>query len=66
MSEDATVFVPVPDEVFEEARSEVPGGLSTPQYMAENPLRSFDDVVEARRGEIEPIPGEADSDEPAH
>ena len=66
VSEDATVFVPVPDEVFEEAGSEVPGGLSTPQYMAENPPPSFDDVVEARRGEIEPIPGEADSDEPAH
>lgn len=66
VSEDATVFVPVPDEVFEEARSEVPGGLSTSQYMAENPPPSFDDVVDPRRGEIESILGEADSDEPVH
>ena len=66
VSEDATVFVPVPDEVFEEAGSEVPGGLSTPQYMAENPPPSFHDVVEARRGETESIPGEAGPNRPTH
>lgn len=66
VSEDATVFVPVPDEVFEEVRSEVPGSLSTSQYMAENPPSSFDDAVDSRREEIESILGEADSDEPTH
>ena len=66
-SDDAEVFVPVPDESFDLERSGIPREVqSTSQYMAENPPPSFDDVVEARRGEIEPTPGEADSDEPAH
>ena len=66
VSEDATAFVPIPDEAFEEARSEVPGRMSISQYIAENPPPSFDDAVEAMRGEIEPILGEVGPDGTVH